>query len=48
DTEMAEYEAQVQRLLARQATARNLPLNASGSGVRLLNTQNVPDTGFGS
>jgi hypothetical protein len=48
DTEMAEYEMHVQRLLARQATARNLPLNASGSGVRLLNTQNVPDTGFGS
>lgn len=48
DTEMAEYEAHVQRLLARQASSRNLPLNASGSGIRLLNAQNVPDTGFGS
>lgn len=32
----------------RNASARNLPLNARASGIRLLNSANVPDTGFGS
>jgi hypothetical protein len=37
-----------ERNMARNAGNRNLPLNASASGIRLLNSQNVPDTGFGS
>jgi hypothetical protein len=42
------YDNLVQRVQARDGAARNLPLNASSSGVRILNSQNVPDTGFGS
>lgn len=34
--------------LARDGGMRNVPLNASASGIRLLNEQNVPDTGYGS
>ena len=34
--------------IAQQAGERSLPLNANAGGVRLLNNQNVPDTGFGS
>jgi hypothetical protein len=36
------------RKISRTASARNLPINARASGIRLLNSQNVPDTGFGS
>lgn len=46
-----EYQAWSNRLTteaARDGGNRNLPLNASASGIRLLNNQNVPDTGFGS
>lgn len=42
------YWDKVQRNMARNGGNRNLPLNASASGVRLLNSQNVPDTGYGS
>lgn len=38
----------IERYKARQAAARSLPLNATASGVRLLNSNNVPDTGYGS
>jgi hypothetical protein len=48
ETEKQEYDRLADTIVAQQAGARNLPLNASGSGIRLLNTQNVPDTGFGS
>lgn len=33
---------------SRDGANRNLPLNASASGVRLLNENQIPDTGFGS
>jgi len=42
------YDLLVQRIEARDGASRNLPLNASASGIRLLNQMNVPDTGFGS
>lgn len=46
--EQKDFEECVERVLSRDGGTRNLPLNSSASGVRLLNTQNVPDTGFGS
>lgn len=46
--EMLTYQNTVERVMARDGGNRNLPLNASASGIRLLNNQNVPDTGFGS
>jgi hypothetical protein len=42
------YDRAVERRLSRSGGVRAVPLNASGHGVRLLNPQNVPDTGFGS
>jgi len=48
DEEKNTYDMLVQRLQARDGASRNLPLNASASGIRLLNSSNVPDTGFGS
>jgi hypothetical protein len=47
DTERAEWDACVDRMLARQAGSRSLPLNLSSSGPHLLNQMNVPDTGYG-
>lgn len=46
--EKATYDLLVERLMARDGGERNLPMNASSSGIRLLNYSNVPDTGFGS
>ena len=43
-----EYEDMRDRFAGRFMMPRNLPLNARAGGVRLLNSQNVPDTGFGS
>lgn len=48
DEEKNDYDLLSERLMARDGGSRNLPLNASASGIRLLNSQNVPDTGFGS
>lgn len=48
DTEKAEYDETLARVIGRSALSRSLPLNAQASGIRLLNSQNVPDTGFGS
>lgn len=48
DEEKRSYDLLSQRLMARDGMSRSLPLNASASGIRLLNSQNVPDTGFGS
>lgn len=42
------YDLLVERTESRDGGARNLPLNASASGIRLLNQMNVPDTGYGS
>jgi hypothetical protein len=46
--EFVEYSDKVEKIAGRQTMARNLPLNARASGIRLLNSQNVPDSGFGS
>lgn len=46
--EFVDYQDFLDRATGRQLMARNLPLNARASGIRLLNSQNVPDTGFGS
>lgn len=46
--EFTEYNDKVDLVSGRQTMPRNLPLNARASGIRLLNSQNVPDTGFGS
>lgn len=46
--EWQEYDDKVATITGRATMARNLPLNARASGIRLLNSQNVPDTGFGS
>lgn len=46
--EFTEYSDELEKITGRLTMARNLPLNARASGIRLLNSQNVPDTGFGS
>jgi hypothetical protein len=46
--EYDEYMDSLERTTGRQTMPRNLPLNSRASGIRLLNSQNVPDTGFGS
>jgi len=48
DEEKRDYDLLAERLMARDGGSRSLPLNASASGIRLLNSTNVPDTGFGS
>lgn len=45
--EMASYEAAVERAKSRAGSARSLPLNAHSTGLRLISTANIPDTGFG-
>lgn len=46
--EYDQYSEKLDRTIGRSASNRSLPLNARASGIRLLNSQNVPDTGFGS
>ena len=46
--EREEYDDKLDRTTGRQTMPRNLPMNAQSQGIRLLNSQNVPDTGFGS
>jgi hypothetical protein len=46
--EFDEYEKAYQQRQGRETIARNLPLNARAGSLRLLNSQQVPDTGFGS
>lgn len=46
--EKEEFKAERDRVTGRAASSRNLPLNARASGIRLLNSQNVPDTGYGN
>lgn len=48
DEEREQYERRIEVVAAQNAAERSLPLNASASGVRLLNNNNTPDTGFGS
>ena len=46
--EYKDYTRALDRVKARAGGSRSLPLNASQDGIRLLNNQNVPDSGFGS
>lgn len=48
DEEKRDYDLLSERLMARDGMSRSLPLNASASGIRLLNNSNTPDTGYGS
>lgn len=48
EEEYKTYKNACERVLARDGANRSLPLNSSASGIRLLNNQNVPDTGYGS
>lgn len=48
DEEFDEYEKALQQRQGRETNARNLPLNARAGQIRLLNSQQVPDTGFGT
>lgn len=36
------------RVMGRDGSGRDLPLNAQNTGINLLNDANIPDTGFGS
>lgn len=44
----AEYMFKKDKMTGRSASSRSLPLNSRSSGLRLLNSQNVPDSGFGT
>lgn len=46
--EISEFEDNLALIFGNEQMARALPLNARASGIRLLSSQNVPDTGFGS
>jgi hypothetical protein len=46
--ELDEFEDNLALVFGNEQMARALPLNARASGIRLLSSQNVPDTGFGS
>lgn len=48
DEEKDMWQNRVDLMKSRQAGQRSLPMNATSGGVRLLNNQNVPDTGFGT
>jgi hypothetical protein len=43
-----EYDDKLDKAAARAASARNLPINARSTGMRLLSASNIPDSGFGS
>ena len=46
--EFAQWESLADQVMAQDGAARSLPMNASSTGLRLLNSSNVPDTGFGA
>jgi len=46
--EKQHYENLRNQSVARSGGLRDIPMNASASGMRLLNNMNVPDTGFGT
>lgn len=48
DEEKSQFDEAHARERGRAGMARSLPLNARASGIRLLNSTQVPDTGFGS
>jgi hypothetical protein len=46
--EKEQYDMACERAIARNGGNRDLPLNARAQGINLLNSANVPDTGFGA
>lgn len=48
DEELSTYKTAIEMQMSRSGTNRTLPLNARGFGLRLLNSSNVPDTGYGT
>lgn len=48
EDEWDEYNDTLNMRSGRETMARNIPLNARAGQLRLLNSQQVPDTGFGS
>jgi hypothetical protein len=48
EDEWDEYNDTLNQRSGRETMARNIPLNARAGQLRLLNSQQVPDTGFGS
>jgi len=46
--EFEEYQRAMNRRTGRETAPRNLPLNARAGQLRLLSSQQVPDTGFGT
>lgn len=45
--ERAEYDKSCQQVMSRDGGSRTLPLNARQAGTRFLDTNNLPDTGYG-
>lgn len=48
DDAWQEFKEKKEKATGRSASARNLPLNSRAGGVRLISSQQVPDTGFGT
>lgn len=46
--EKEDYDRTCERVASRNGGQRDLPINATSSGLRLLNNNNVPDTGYGA
>jgi hypothetical protein len=46
--EKVDYDMACERAISRNGGNRDLPLNSSGAGLRLLSDANVPDTGYGA
>lgn len=48
DDAAEEFQEKKEKATGRSASSRNLPLNSRAGGVRLISSQQVPDTGFGT
>lgn len=43
-----EFDDKKDKATGRSASARNLPINSRAGGIRLISSQQIPDTGFGT
>ncbi len=48
DDAYEEFRQKKEKATGRAASARNLPLNSRSMGIRLLSSQNIPDSSFGT
>jgi len=48
DQERQDYREAKERVISRDSVARPVVLNANSSGLRLLSSYNIPDTGYGT